>query len=166
MPPEETKSLPVVNAENKCGECTACCTLLGVKSLQKDDYVSCQHECAAGCAIYQNRPKECGIYECLWLQQYPGFSERFRPDKLRVICDLAESGGNWAIMVRELDEGVYERDDFVRNWVEYLAFKHLAVIVVVYKQNHRIILTDWTRHLEGKINIQHKSWRDLPDEEK
>lgn len=48
--------------------CNLCCKLIGVKPLQKPKYRMCAHACkGGGCQIYQDRPDECKVFECLWL---------------------------------------------------------------------------------------------------
>lgn len=71
-----------------CGECRACCTVLGVRELEKPNYQRCDHECAKGCAIYASRPQTCRDYYCMWAQGLIEGDERRRPDKLGVVFDL------------------------------------------------------------------------------
>lgn len=54
-----------------CGECRACCYVLGIKELvpEKPAYQHCTHECDKGCAIYEKRPEPCAGYYCLWLME-------------------------------------------------------------------------------------------------
>ncbi len=77
------RSDPVQGRE--CGECTACCTALGVTELQKPQYTTCQHLCDKGCAIYEQRPHACRTWSCLWLLGYIAGDERRRPDRLGLI---------------------------------------------------------------------------------
>lgn len=74
-----------------CGSCTACCIVLGVKELNKDNYVRCQHLCHSGCSIYENRPKSCRDFECLWLMGLFGDSEELRPDKTGLLFHVFEN---------------------------------------------------------------------------
>lgn len=72
-----------------CGPCTACCTVLGVHEpgvLDKPNYQPCQHLCATGCGIYENRPKSCRDWTCYWKTGLLG-DERRRPDKLGIVID-------------------------------------------------------------------------------
>lgn len=55
-------------AVNTCGDCTACCTTMGVAELDKAPARRCPHQCAAGCGIYETRPPTCREFECVWLQ--------------------------------------------------------------------------------------------------
>lgn len=51
----------------ECKECTLCCTLLGIRQLNKPAYKTCQH-CTDGCSIHSIRPTECIEFDCAWLQ--------------------------------------------------------------------------------------------------
>ena len=71
--------------ENKCGECTVCCTLSVVKELNKTAGETCKH-CISniGCGIYEERPKECKDFECAYLES--GTTNiSLRPDNCNVM---------------------------------------------------------------------------------
>lgn len=71
-----------------CGDCRACCTVLGVREFDKPNYQPCQHECSTGCSIYPTRPESCRTYQCGWKWGLIEGDERRRPDKLGVIFDF------------------------------------------------------------------------------
>ncbi|MGQ3039760.1 MAG: YkgJ family cysteine cluster protein [Brevundimonas sp.] len=51
-----------------CGDCGLCCKLMGVSALDKPAGRWCrQFSKASGCAIYDARPDDCRIFNCLWL---------------------------------------------------------------------------------------------------
>ena len=52
----------------ECGDCSLCCTLLGVKELEKKANERCGNNVHGCCAIYEQRPISCGEFSCLWLQ--------------------------------------------------------------------------------------------------
>ena len=107
-------SLPVLQlqAPNKCGGCTACCTVLGIKEIRKPDYAPCPHLSAGGCGIYENRPTECRTYECVWRSS--NLPDELRPDRLGVILELhgqfVESLGAPAVVIREVWPGAADED--------------------------------------------------------
>lgn len=71
----------------ECGECVACCTVMEIPTLSKPAGVNCPH-CAKGCGIYEDRPKECGTYYCLWAEpkaEALNMPEWARPDRIGVI---------------------------------------------------------------------------------
>jgi Fe-S-cluster containining protein len=81
-----------------CGECTACCTALGVEELHKPNYTPCRHLCDKGCGIYAERPGSCKTFECWWRV---GMVAGDRPDKSGIIVDSTA----FAVRVWEVKPG-------------------------------------------------------------
>lgn len=75
---------------NKCGECKACCTVLGVHELSKPEFQKCQHLTGSGCGVYKDRPNSCKDYACLWLVSDDNI-DILRPDQIGVILEVIES---------------------------------------------------------------------------
>jgi hypothetical protein len=73
-----------------CGQCTACCRVLGIPELMKPRDTACtflkKHK---RCSCYATRPQSCQDYQCLWLQNWFGRAQD-RPDRLGLIFDSAE----------------------------------------------------------------------------
>lgn len=94
VPPQATKipGAPSAKARTNgrsCGNCTACCTVLGIDAIAKPPATRCPNLKAKGCGIYASRPSECAIYRCLW--HVGAFGEdRDRPDRLGLIIDAPE----------------------------------------------------------------------------
>lgn len=82
----------------KCGSCTLCCTLQGVKEGMpggepKLPNVRCPHAklhppSCGGCGIYEARPAECSEYACLWLVDETVGGSADRPDKIQVLFEV------------------------------------------------------------------------------
>ena len=75
-----------------CGTCTACCTCIGVKALDKPAGVPCKHLTEHGCGIYETRPQECRQYFCLWADpkaEQLNLPEWGRPDQTGLILNAA-----------------------------------------------------------------------------
>ena len=55
--------------EKACGDCGLCCKLMGVTALDKPAAGKwCRHfSKAGGCAVYETRPGDCRVFNCLWL---------------------------------------------------------------------------------------------------
>jgi len=83
-----------------CGECIACCVYPRITELNKPGLTHCSHvtllapvkdgemQLSSGCencTIYENRPKTCRDYTCLWLAGYGRKSDR--PDKSLMLID-------------------------------------------------------------------------------
>ena len=77
-----------------CGDCQACCTVVGVTELDKPHWARCQHQCASGCAIYEERPRTCRGYSCLWAAGLLEGDEERRPDRLGIILDLRNASNS------------------------------------------------------------------------
>lgn len=82
------RKLPVLS--NGCGECTACCTILAVDTVNKTSYKDCQHQ-GNGCSIYKARPEVCKTFQCAWLQV--GGPPEERPDKSGLMLDWTDPKG-------------------------------------------------------------------------
>jgi hypothetical protein len=68
-----------------CGECTACCTVMAITELSKDNYTPCPNCAGKSCMIYDARPTTCRGWSCEWWLGRLGLNEDQRPDKLGVI---------------------------------------------------------------------------------
>jgi hypothetical protein len=74
-----------------CGECTLCCRLLPVKSLQKLAGHKCKHQrFRTGCAIYglaRGMPMDCKLWSCRWLVG-KDTDDLMRPDHAHYVIDI------------------------------------------------------------------------------
>ncbi len=106
---------PDVVPSRDCGPCTLCCTVLRVDDLKKLGGVACAHLRAdsAGCGIYQDRPRICRTYRCLWLQG--GLEDDDRPDRLDAVLDLLTEGGTTRLSVRESVPGAADTNPRLRE---------------------------------------------------
>lgn len=97
-----------LTTRNRCGKCTACCTVIGVEELGKPHYRPCPHVTENGCAIYDHRPPSCQGFGCLWLD-IPGADESLRPDNLGAVFTLDQKtlpdGNALFLEVWEVKEG-------------------------------------------------------------
>lgn len=67
-----------------CEDCTLCCTLLGVRELDKPPVQHCKHcEVNVKCNIYNTRPKECKDFNCWWLSG--AVPEDLKPNSSHVV---------------------------------------------------------------------------------
>jgi len=72
---------------SKCGECTLCCELLKVPSLDKNAGVLCSNcVLTKGCKIYNSRPQECVDFKCAYIQMDKVHVD-LRPDNCKVIFE-------------------------------------------------------------------------------
>ena len=89
------------DAFRPCGDCKACCTVIGVVELNKDNYQRCQHVCDSGCKIYEAKPPSCAEYYC-W---YTAGLVKERPDRLGLIVDYQMVPLPGSIRVWEVRKG-------------------------------------------------------------
>jgi hypothetical protein len=70
----------------ECGDCQACCEVIGVNDLKKPYNQRCEHQCDQGCNIYESKPRSCTGFYCGWraMKSYPVGVE-YRPDKSGVL---------------------------------------------------------------------------------
>lgn len=119
-----------------CGDCSACCELMGVQELGKPYGVNCNHQCAAGCAIYANRPQSCRDFLCVW-KIVPDMPLEMRPDKSGIMyhIDLLGDGkGTLALFICETYAGSFDNlSDLCQEWVNYQCESgQLPVVFVPY----------------------------------
>lgn len=69
-----------------CDGCTLCCEELATVT---PSGVACDHQCAAGCAIYEERPDPCRTFECGWLQGL--IDEQYKPDLVGWFLNVREN---------------------------------------------------------------------------
>lgn len=98
----------VMTAARACGDCRACCTVLGVVELAKEQHRRCHHVGPGGCAIYETRPGSCAGYVCGWLGGAYGKGQSSRPDRLGVIVDKPLPSEP-RVLVREVWRGAFDR---------------------------------------------------------
>jgi hypothetical protein len=71
-----------------CGPCQACCAAKEIPAAASPPWTPCQHQCSAGCAIYDRRPAGCAAYTCAWVDGW-GREREDRPDRLGVLFEMA-----------------------------------------------------------------------------
>jgi Fe-S-cluster containining protein len=79
----------------KCGACSACCTHLGIKELDKPQGVPCRYltqkfGAARQCGIYAARPEACANFYCGW-RLGVGNEETGRPDRSGILISVYEN---------------------------------------------------------------------------
>lgn len=134
LPTHEVQVIAERSAARVCGDCTACCTVKGVRELGKPSQTPCQHLCQAGCAIYARRPTSCRDYACLWRQGFIDGDTRLRPDQLGVVIDyepFVRIPGTVRLIVWEVIPGAAETDE-VRHVVDELLQTHEQIKAVAY----------------------------------
>lgn len=133
---DEMPSNPVAQPPTReCGECRMCCKVLSVHErtehgkppvyVKADDTWEfhkpsgkwCQFVGGKGCTVYEDKPRCCTEFSCLWLIGVTG--EEDRPDKSKVVMTAEQTPehGN-LIIVYESYPGVLTSKRRVREWIE------------------------------------------------
>ena len=151
---------------NRCGDCTMCCKLMGVPEIRKPAGTWCQHcNIGKGCKIYDERPENCRIFECGWLQSQSReprevMPPELRPDRCKVV--IAPST-NPNYILAQVDPG--SRDAWQRPaiWrvLENAALNGLRV-VVGWGMTREKILVSWDS--KRKVMTREKILMSEPDE--
>jgi hypothetical protein len=97
-----------------CGQCSECCTTLGVPAIGKAPGERCMAvQDKGGCQVYATRPQECQVFECLWLK---GFSKpSSRPDRSGVLIEGQMTALGHTLVVRELREGALSKGKLLKE---------------------------------------------------
>jgi len=75
-----------------CGDCGLCCKLMGVTALGKAPGRWCGHfSKRTGCAVYETRPGDCRVFNCLWLLT-EALDETWKPSVCGFVLH-SENGG-------------------------------------------------------------------------
>ncbi len=105
-------------AARPCGECSACCTALGVAEIKKDAGIACCHigQEGKGCSIYPDRPRSCRDFQCLW--RIGAGTDDERPDRVGIVLNttLPDHPGHPAMVALEAWPGAFEDSyEFLRR---------------------------------------------------
>lgn len=125
--------------QRACGDCTACCTALGVDELKKPLWAVCEHVCVDGCGIYEARPASCRGFECLWLKGWFGLDQH-RPDKLGLIFQMQRDRKLGPILVCWESWPLAASKDPGRWILDRLSKQRYVYIYPWGEQKHRVIV--------------------------
>ncbi|RTL06409.1 hypothetical protein EKK58_05510 [Candidatus Dependentiae bacterium] len=90
-----------------CDGCTECCTIIGVRSLNKLPGQRCKFVGESGCKTYPNRPQECRQFYCFWRFGY--MDDEDRPDKSGIVLNPRQMNDVSFLMVSESRPGAVEK---------------------------------------------------------
>lgn len=122
-------------AERPCGECKACCTVMGVPEFEKPVDTPCKHLCVTGCGIYEARPVSCQQFECAWRLGIGTLDQR--PDKLGLVLFPLSPKANLghAFVAREVYPGAF--DDAAAFLVE--TAQRMVILLVRGERVRRVL---------------------------
>lgn len=122
--------------DNICGECTACCTVIGVAEFKKPMYQQCEHVCKTGCSIHKDSPKECKDYQCFYYRNPVDIN--LRPDKLGIVLDAQNTKMGMTLVAREVFVGASDKPE-VQKFLAGLMDETNAPVYVIRPDGSRSI---------------------------
>ena len=130
-----------------CGECHACCVVLGFEATPEEAPFAkpagevCPHLCAGGCAIYAERPPVCRRFQCAWLQT-PTLPEGLRPDRCGVLFAMNDSpfGSGFAVFAYEMRPDA--ADQGLAAWLLHEIAAEATVILVRADGRREVLSAD------------------------
>jgi hypothetical protein len=96
-----------------CGECNVCCIIaeftVQEHGFDKKTYNRCpkltDNICESQCTIYDNRPKQCAEFTCLWIDGFG--NEEDQPNKNHLLtCVRTFNNGTWIIAIENKKNAV------------------------------------------------------------
>ncbi len=121
-------SVELPQFHRRCGTCSLCCTVMGVKELGKEKDVKCELLTPMGkCSIYGEHPASCKEFQCLWLQGLlPSYMQ---PNRVQAVATSTDEGTNLVFHVPRSERGNWKRGKF-REYLTFLASKGIVSIII------------------------------------
>lgn len=138
----------------ECGECTLCCELLPVPSINKQAHELCKYCTENKCSIYETRPKECAEFRCAF-HQMDRVSIDLRPDKCKVIFEKISDN-----IFFGTQDPKFEMTEVAKKQIVAFNNQGYSVIIATKDMQHTIyvsskhtplqIYTEFKKYLETK----------------
>ena len=144
---------------NHCGECTACCRVFAIAEMpEKKAGDWCKH-CAVGkgCKVYDERPRTCEEFSCLWLMSQKRSDPRerlapeLRPDRSKVVFSPSTDETIMAATLMPNAPAAHHRRDvqaligtMVRNGVRVVVGTPAATTRIMFDRDgsHEVYMTE------------------------
>lgn len=124
--------------ERVCGDCQVCCMALGVPNIDdnKPEWQICSQQFFGGCRKYNDRPQECKVFTCSWIEG--AGEETDRPDLLGAMfsANYTEQLGHW-VTVHIINEEAKKLPQIRGRIFEQM--KKNVVIEVTKADGHKIL---------------------------
>lgn len=140
----------------ECGDCTLCCLLLPVPEIKKPANILCKY-CDGQCSIYDRRPEECKLFNCVYKQMDKAFIN-LRPDKCKVIFE--KMTGN---IIHGTLHPDYDIKDIVKKQINMFLEEGYSVIIesLQFKNLHiyptkNILSLDVYKEFKKKVEEKYK----------
>lgn len=140
---EANEQQPIA-AGRACGACTLCCKVYDVPEAETIAGAWCRH-CApgSGCRIWENRPKQCRDFHCLWLTQ-DWLGPEWKPDRAKIVFTTDPTGQFLKFQVDPGSPNAWKREPYysdIKRWaIEGL--KHRRCTIVYHNKSATLVLPD------------------------
>lgn len=122
-----------------CDGCSACCMVLKVEAVAKDQYTRCNHQCAIGCGIYRTRPAGCEGFHCLYELGMIDGGVDARPDNLGLLLYFQTNRFGHTVMVNEVWSGAIEEN---LSLIDGLRKFSVMILIPYGGQSRRVVGPD------------------------
>jgi len=120
-----------------CGDCTLCCKVMGIESLDKPPAIWCSHcKPAGGCAIYESRPQECRNFVCGYLRSTT-LDERWKPSFCKFVLAEGEDNTHLKIVVDPARPDAWKKEPYYSSfkaWAQSGPDEGMKVMVAIGKR--------------------------------
>jgi hypothetical protein len=120
-----------------CGECTLCCKLLGIESLDKPAGVWCAHcKPSRGCGIYESRPQDCRNFICGYLLM-PEVDERWKPSVCKFVLANGQDNTHMKIVVDPARPDAWKKEPYYsrfKQWARSGPEQAMKIMVAIGKR--------------------------------
>ena len=115
-----------------CGDCSECCEVLEIPTLNKPKKSLCPNVCKdGGCSIYQDRPSECRTFQCIWSEGVTGDGQR--PDKSGIMAYYVDSQYGRTLLILEIKEKAFlKRSSQKERLIKFAEKRNTPVFISNY----------------------------------
>jgi hypothetical protein len=142
MAPNEPPPAQIVPGRD-CGDCSLCCKIFAVEELEKPSWKWCQH-CApgrGGCLAYDDRPKSCRTFMCVWLVD-SRFGPEWKPSRSKMIITADQTGHHVTIRCDPGSPNAWRRPPFYRQILELARAARAKNSMVTINIEERVTVVD------------------------
>lgn len=109
----------------KCGECTLCCKTCKIEEVNSSNGVYCRFcNLSVGCEIYDQRPEECEIFKCCYLQMNNVHPD-LRPDRCGVVFEKI----NDTLILGSIDGKLDEISELIHGQIRSFVNEGISVMM-------------------------------------
>lgn len=175
-----------IGIKNGCGQCTACCTTLGIRgqgagldhepgSPCPQTIEACRPISGGGCKIYgqDSRPLFCKNFECAWTDGGLGKDPSYRPDRLGLMVTMSpwedfidgvwvEVDGLVCVVTEVIKGGITGNKDFIFILKQACLNKEVDAVCIVHHDGTKDTHALSNRFADAMGNSQQGVYNEKP----